>query len=111
MINAVVHDINDMTELSTTFLELIFESDRILLLKIVNLYMENINKILEKNNWNITRSLGDGHCPPIQRLDIQHIFSISLLIVTPFTITISMVYYFVLSTCLSSLLLYFCEYP
>ena len=39
-----------------------FKVIRSLLLKIVNSSMENINKILDKNNWNLTRSPDDGHC-------------------------------------------------
>ena len=49
---------------------------RILLLKIVNSSMENINKIFEDTNWNLTRSLGDGHCPPIQLMDKKHMFNL-----------------------------------
>ena len=35
----------------------------LMLLKLVNQSMENIKQTLEKNNYNLTRSLGDGHCP------------------------------------------------
>ena len=34
---------------------------RILLLKIIDQSMENINKLTEKNTWNFTKSPGDGH--------------------------------------------------
>ena len=42
-------------------LDLMYENKRILLLKIVNQSMENINKLIEKNTWNFTRSPGDRH--------------------------------------------------
>ena len=54
---------NYMTELSATILELIYENNKdsvILLLKIINQSMENINKLIEKNTWNFTISPGNG---------------------------------------------------
>ena len=52
---------------------------RIMLFKIVNQSMENTNKIIEKNNSNLKRSPGDGHCPPILLIDMQLIFSIFIM--------------------------------
>ena len=99
-----------MTELSATILELCFFQVN-LLLKIVNSCMKNISKIIERINWNLTRFHGDEHFPPIQLKDIKHLFQSSLLIVIPFTSQTFRVYYFVLSTCIFSLLLYFCDHP
>ena len=64
---------------------------RILLLKIGNQSMENINTILEKNHWNLTRSSGDGHYPLFDTS-----FQFSSLIVIPFSSTITKVNYFVI---------------
>ena len=108
-----------MTKLSATILEQIFKSDkiiRILLLKVVNSSMENINKILENNNWNLTRSLvmDTANFPwtlpttPIQMLDIQY-FQSSLLIIIPFISKTSRV---VISYCRHVYFyFYFCEQP
>ena len=73
-----------------------FKSDkiiRILLLKIVNSSMENINKTLENN--------GDGQC----KFPMDIIISNYSIYKQNFQ-----GYYFVLSTCIFSLFLYFCEH-
>ena len=69
-----------MTEVSATILELNFlKVIRILLLKIVNQSIKNINNIFENNNWNLTRSLGGRHCPRYSVVGYTHIFSIFII--------------------------------
>ena len=37
--------------------------------------MENVHKILENNNYNLTRSPCDGHCPQYSAVGFTHIFN------------------------------------
>ena len=57
MITAILHRIINNNS-KTDYLKVI----RIVLLKLVNSSMENINQILKKNNWNLQSSPGDRHC-------------------------------------------------
>ena len=62
IINAAVRDIQLFDRVvKQPFYNLFMIITRILLVKIVNQSMENINKLIEKDTWNFTRSPGDRH--------------------------------------------------
>ena len=97
-----------MTEFIAIILKLIFESDQDSTAQNSKpVYVEDY-----QNTWNSTIGIGDGPRPPrFIGWTLSILFSCfqsSLLIIIPFTSNTSRVLILLLSTCIFSLLLYFC---